>query len=86
MKSRLLKHTFEYVVFNFTKRINRVLEGNERDMNPVNEIDKMAIELYRKRKKIGKYVPKLDSNAQNACENDSVILSNKKGVPSTSNC
>src|ERR1700743_558540 len=75
MKNELIELTFKYVVSNFTKRINRILEGNDRDILPETQIEKMAFDFYKKKKKIGKYIPKKDSDVQ---DKKTVIASEKK--------
>lgn len=60
IKKNLLIIAFECVVMNFTKNINRVLSGNNVDIEPTSQIEKEAIEVYKKKRNIGKYVPKVD--------------------------
>lgn len=60
IKKHLLNITFEFLVMNFTKNVNRVLRGNNVDIEPTSQIEKEAMEVYKKKKNIGKYVPKVD--------------------------
>lgn len=62
MKNKLVNITFDYLVMNFTKNVNRILRGNNIDVEPTNQIEKQAKEIFKKKKNIGKYVPKVDDD------------------------
>lgn len=69
IKNKLLNITFEYLVMNLTKNVNRALRGNNGDLEPTNHIEKQAIEFYKKKRNIGKYVPKVDLSKHDVSQN-----------------
>lgn len=64
IKNKLLAITFEFLILKFTKNVNQILKGN--DMLSNNQVEKQASDIYKKKKKIGKYVPKADVSDQDA--------------------
>lgn len=57
-RNKLHALTFERVVSNFTKNVNRFFRKNDTDFEPTNSTEKQAQELFKKKKNVGKYVPK----------------------------
>lgn len=56
----------------FTRTVNRFLRGNYADVEPTNRIEKEAKEFHKKKKNIGKYMPKVGV-CDNSNSNKSVI-------------
>lgn len=74
----MLDITFEYLVLNFIKNVNRKLKGHDLDELPNNDVEKQASEIYKKKKNIGKYVPKVDLSDRNSTD---VIKNGAKEKP-----
>lgn len=69
IRNRLMNITFECLVMNFTKSVNRFLRGNSVDVEPTNNIEQEAKMLYKKKKNIGKYCPKVEVSDNDASTN-----------------
>lgn len=62
----------------FTKTVNRFFRGNYIDVEPTNRIEKEAKEFYRKKKHIGKYLPKVEVCKDNRSTNAVINIPGKE--------
>lgn len=80
MEHKLISVTFDYLVMNFTKSVNRFLHGNNIGVEHTNRIEEEAKMFHKKKKNIGKYCAKVEVHANDTSTNSVEKGKNEKGV------